>query len=338
MLMALGDGKAPALLGAAKAVGTGGGRNDLSEATADAISSFAHLGLGVDPPDIGTLREAGPSRLGASMKDADQCRDAMDVLAVMALVDGTLDAARIETVRDYAAKLDIDDGWLDDLENSLEANLEPVIADMNDHNLRSITDGRVDLAEVDDVDRWFRPYEDDQDAQLSERYADLETLPDGTFGKEFWSFYDGHDFAMPGTAGAVNETFATPHASAHVLAGYDTTPQGEMLVSAFTSRMHPVFPMSGHVLPVIYSWHLGIECNELAGSFTGALDPAKFWVALDRGRHTSGDTFGSEYSLWEHAEKPLDDVRNAFDVRPLDPAFAATSRGAEAGVDYRPTV
>jgi len=336
MLMALDDRQAPALFGAAKAVGTGGGRSDLSDATAGAISSFAHFGLGVDTPDIGTLREASPSRLGAAMDDSDQCRDAMDVLGVMALVDGTLDAARIETVRDYAAKLDVDDAWLDDLENSLDPDLEPVIADMNDHNLRSITNDRVDLADVGDVERWFRPYADDPDALLAERYADLETLPDGTFGKDVWSFYDRHDFALPGAPGAVNESFGTPHASAHVLAGYDTTPQGEMLVSAFTSRMHPVFPMSGHVLPVIYSWHLGIECNDLAGSYTGALDPAKFWMAWDRGRRASGDTFGQEFTIWDQAEKSLDDVRDAFDVQTLDPAFAASSGGAVTGVDYRP--
>ena len=94
--------------------------------------------------------------------------------------------------------------------------------------------------------------------------------------------------------------------------------------------------MSGHVLPVIYSWHLGIECNDLAGSYTGALDPAKFWMAWDRGRHASGDTFGQEFTIWEQAEKSLDDVRDAFDVEPLDPAFAASSGGAVTGVDYRP--
>ena len=72
----------------------------------------------------------------------------------------------------------------------------------------------------------------------------------------------------------MNEMFGTPHDCTHVIWGYDTTPQGELLVSTFTSRMHPVFPMAGHVLPVIYSWHVGIEFNKLAGSYKGALDPA----------------------------------------------------------------
>ena len=64
-----------------------------------------------------------------------------------------------------------------------------------------------------------------------------------------------------------------------ILSGYDTSPQGELLVSTFTAGMHPHEPMSGHILPVIMSWHMGIELVHLAGSSTGQLDPEKFWCA-----------------------------------------------------------
>ncbi len=100
--------------------------------------------------------------------------------------------------------------------------------------------------------------------------------------------------------------------------------------------MHPVYPMDGHILPVIYSWHLGIEFNKLAGSYRGALDPAKFWVAWDRGLQTTGDTFAADFTLWDHVEEPFEDVREAFGVVPLDIRHAASSEGAVAGVDYHP--
>ena len=38
---------------------------------------------------------------------------------------------------------------------------------------------------------------------------------------------------------------------AHVLSGYDTSLQGELLVSTFTAGMHPDEPITGHILPVI---------------------------------------------------------------------------------------
>jgi hypothetical protein len=328
MLMALRESQAPALFGAAKSVGTGGGRTDLTDASAGAISSLAELGLGVEAPDVGTLRESSPKRLSSAMDDEEQCRTAAEILSVMALVDGDLDAARIGTVMDFADDLGVSGAWLDDLAASVKPDLEPVIADMNDHNLRSITEGHTDLASVGDLDRWFAPYDVTTDETLAARYDDLEKLPPGTLGREVWSFYDTHGTPMPGRPHGVNEAFGTPHASAHLISGYDTTPQGEMLVSTFTSRMHPVFPMSGHVLPVIYSWHLGIECNALAGWDRGALDPAKFWVAWDRGHHASGDTFRDDFSMLDHAEEPIEAVRRSFDVPRLDPAYAASGDAA----------
>ena len=44
---------------------------------------------------------------------------------------------------------------------------------------------------------------------------------------------------------ALNFTFATPHDSSHVLAGYDTSPRGELLVSTFTAAMHRKEAMAG---------------------------------------------------------------------------------------------
>lgn len=337
MLLAVDDAAATVFLGAAKAVGTRGGRGQISDESAAAVQSLAGLGLGVDAPDVATLAESTPGHLAAALTETDQCTTSVEILAVMALVDGALDPARISSVLDYADALDVDDDWLSDLAMSLEPDLSPVIADMDDKNLRSITDGRLDLSRIDDIDRWLMPYEeDDVDPALADRYQDLASLPTGTFGHDFWAFYDRHHFAFPGQPDAVNEVFGMPHASAHVISGYDTTPQGEMLVSTFTSRMHPVYPMSGHVLPVIYSWHLGIEFNELAGSYQGALDPAKLWVAWGRGRHCQGDTFDESFSLWDQAEMPVDRVRDSLDVTPLDPVDAASDQGAVPGVDYRP--
>ena len=93
------------------------------------------------------------------------------------------------------------------------------------------------------------------------------------------------------------EKFATPHDSTHVLTGYDTTPRGEVLVSTFTAAMHRREPMSGHILPVIFSWHLGIQLNAVAKSATGALDPEAFWLAWDRGAAVNTDTFAAGLGL-----------------------------------------
>jgi hypothetical protein len=108
-----------------------------------------------------------------------------------------------------------------------------------------------------------------------------------------------------------------------VLSGYDTTPQGELLVSTFTAGMHPHEPMSGHILPVIMTWHMGVELVHFAGKFSGALDPEKFWVAWDRGSDVTTDVFASGWDFWGAVERPLEELRTAYAVPPLDPRHAA---------------
>jgi hypothetical protein len=48
---------------------------------------------------------------------------------------------------------------------------------------------------------------------------------------------------------ALHEAFTCPHDSTHLLSGYSTRPQGELLVSTFTAGMHPLEPMSGTSFP-----------------------------------------------------------------------------------------
>jgi hypothetical protein len=121
----------------------------------------------------------------------------------------------------------------------------------------------------------------------------------------------------------VNEQFATPHDTCHVMSGYDTSPQGELLVSTFTAGLHPEEPMSGHILPVIMSWHMGIELIRFAGAVKGQLDPEKFWNAWERGSEVAMDVFSPQWDFWAAAREKLDDVRAAYCVSPLDPAYAA---------------
>ncbi len=273
MWLATDDRQARVLLGPAKTVVSAGTTRSMSDGTG-AIDSLALLGLGIDAPHLAALPPSDPGQLAAVLDHTEQAVTAVEVLAVMALVDGTLDSARIGQVLGFAQALGVHDAWLDDLVMSLDADLDPVIADMGDRNLEGITDGQIDLSAVDDVNHRLERYGGDgQDEQLAQRYRALAGLPPGTLGHESWSYYDHHHFEFPGQPEAANEIFGTPHDCAHLISGYDTTPQGELLVSTFTSRMHPVFPMVGHVLPVIYSWRLGIEFNRLAGSYRDALGP-----------------------------------------------------------------
>jgi ubiquinone biosynthesis protein Coq4 len=167
------------------------------------------------------------------------------------------------------------------------------------------------------------PYRQQADLDLASRYQALGELAPGTFGRAFWEIYQKNGYAFPGQEQGVNARFGTPHDSTHVLSGYDTSPQGEILVSTFTAGMHPQQPMEGHILPVLFSWHLGIEINAFAKSAQGQLDVEKFWVAWARGSQMETDLFARDWNFWDVIEEPVEAVRKRYRVPGLDPRHAA---------------
>jgi hypothetical protein len=236
---------------------------------------------------------------------------AVRFLAVMALADGILDKEKIALVLDYAATLDVREGYLMQLSEAAKGNLRWALTDMTRQNIKSLWDQPWPGDE--DVMALFLPYSGDRaDPALVAKHDALGSLAEGTLGREYWEIYQTNGYAFPGDPKGVNAAFARPHDATHVISGYDTTPRGEILVSTFTAGMHPKLPMEGHILPVIFSWHLGIEINKVAGSFRGAFDPDQFWTAWVRGSQMTVDLFSPEWDFWAHIEEPVDLLRQRY--------------------------
>jgi hypothetical protein len=323
MLIAVGDGAARLVLGALRRVATGAGREPLTAVDRRALAAFDRFVLRRDPgTDLDALPDPRPDELAAALGDPGTRSHVVQFLVVMALVDGVVDKAKIPVATEYARALGNDADGVRQLAELGRDNLAWVRADAQRQNLLSITGRELDIP----IDRWILPYRDHPDPVLAARYRALGDLPAGTLGRTFFEFYRANGFAFPGELQGVNERFAVPHDTSHVLSGYSTSPQGELLVSTFTAGMHPHAPMSGHILPVIISWHLGIELVHFAGATSGQLDPAKFWLAWERGSGVATDVFAEEWRLWAVADRPLDEVRAAYRVPPLAPAYAADGR------------
>jgi ubiquinone biosynthesis protein Coq4 len=144
----------------------------------------------------------------------------------------------------------------------------------------------------------------------------LGKLPDNSFGKALWRFNKDNGYTFPGDPKALNAGFATPHDSTHVISGYDTTYRGEILVSTFTAGMHPINPMAGHILPVIFNGHLGVKFNDVATPAQGGLDPAEFWHAWARGQEMTVDLFDPGWDVWQWVEHDLGALRRDWNVTP----------------------
>jgi ubiquinone biosynthesis protein Coq4 len=239
---------------------------------------------------------------------------------VMATIDIDDDDPKIQTVLRFSSVLGLHENYLRELAALAQNKLKWLAADVARENLLSITGKKLDISE----DAFLLPFKEHPDPVVSARYEALGQLPKGTLGRTFFEFYRQNGFAFPGNPDGLNPEFATPHDSTHVLSGYDTSPQGELLVSTFTAGMHPEEPMSGHILPVIMTWHMGVELVKFTGKFTGGLDPEKFWVAWTRGGEVTTDTFARDWDFWHEVERPLEQVRADYHVPPLDPGHAAS--------------
>lgn len=309
--------QARAILGAMRDVATGFGRFLLSAAATRSLRSADRYVLGgtgdVDPFRLATVR---PDALAAALADAAQAEMAVRFLSVAALVDGELSRPRIDAVLEYADRLGVRQDYVTELSKSVDGELQWALTDMSRQNVLSLWnepwDDRTDINEV------FMPYRGSHgDLSLAARYHALSEWPTGTLGQAFSEIYRTNGYAYPGEEQAVNVRFATPHDATHVLSGYDTSPRGEILVSTFTAGMHPVRPMEGHILPVLYSWHLNIKINDLAGAAKGQLDPEAFWEAWARGARTAVDVFSPSWDFWSVAHEPVTEIRRRYRVPDL---------------------
>jgi hypothetical protein len=265
--------------------------------------------------DLAGLSAPQPDELAALAAKHDLATEATRFATVMAFVDGALDQAKLDAVLRLAASLRVETDFVHDIADVAQGRLRDATAHMIRANLESIT-GKPWTSDGDAVE-WFLPYKGAKaDPALAARFRALVDLPEETFGHIFATFYLSQRYAFPGEEQALNFKFATPHDASHILAGYDTTPRGELLTSTFTAAMHRNEAMSGHVLPVLFSWHLGIALIEVAGAAKGALDPQEFWHAWARGEQMKVDLFGPGFDFWAATREPIETVRARVGVTP----------------------
>jgi hypothetical protein len=183
-------------------------------------------------------------------------------------------------------------------------------------NMESITNAPWPNGDMSggDVNAWLRPYENAADPALAACFAALGALPAETIGHRLWTHFRHNGYGFPGEPDGLNAAFGLPHDTLHVLTGYNTRPDGEILVSTFTAAAHPVNPMEGHILPVLISWHVGARINNVAGDATGALDPEEFWHAWAAGAAARVDTFAPGWDFWAIAGEDLRALRRHWAI------------------------
>ena len=218
----------------------------------------------------------------ARVADAEDAARAIRMLSVMSLADGEIDAEKTALVRAYADALGRRGRLPRHPHRGGRRRDRPGRRLHRPQERRELPPPRFEPA-VDQRVAPFFPYKEAADPELEARYKTLGELPADTFGHAFFDHFHKNGFFFPGNPNGLAEGFTTPHDSSHVLSGYSTSEGGEICVSTFIGAMHPDHPMAAEVLPVIFSWHLGVKLNDIANSTTGVFEPRHFWTAWERG-------------------------------------------------------
>lgn len=310
-----------ATLGAMRAVALEHGEDGVTAMDRETIVSAGAIVLGLDGFDPDAVDPVDPESLAAAIDGEAEAEQAVRMLAVMSLADGVADPEKTALVRAYAEALGVRDGYLELLTEIAEGEVAQATACMVRKNAESF---RVDTSRLAiSATAPFFPYKDAPDPELEARYAALGELPAESFGHAFFDHFDRNGFLFPGNPNGLAEAFTTPHDSSHVLSGYSTSEMGELCVSTFIGAMHPDHPMAAEVLPVIYSWHLGVKLNDIANSSHGAFEPRHFWTAWERGAATTVDVVAPEWDFWAATPVPLEDLRASYGVPPIEPELLA---------------
>jgi hypothetical protein len=305
LITGAGPAAAAAMLGAMQALSKQGRGSTPRDADALAAAARYCFGLALPQP----LADAGPAELAQALAGTPLGLDAVKLLTVMATIDPPADDGKFAAIATYAAALGIHARFLDELAAAAQHQLAAALADMTRANMDSLL--HYTWAGPD-VLAWLTPYRTAPDLTLAARFEALDGLAAQSFGHLYWRHFKQNGFAFPGDPGALNVAFAGPHDTVHVLTGYDTTGGGEILVSTFTAGMHRDNPVSGHILPAIFSWHLGLEINSIAKSGAGGLDPKEVWRAWAAGAAAPIDSFAAGWDFWAMCEMDIAVVRAQF--------------------------
>jgi hypothetical protein len=152
--------------------------------------------------------------------------------------------------------------------------------------------------------------------ETSARYKALANLPADTLGNAVYRYYATRGFPVPGDRQAIPEGWAR-HEVYHVIANYNTTLHGELLLAGFIGGNTDEMCLD-LMLPALVQLHAG-KTFVPGPSAEDLLKPDDFFRAVARGAAMKVDLLKG-WRLWEFATMRLSEFRERVGI----PAFTPT--------------
>ncbi|MDR3534892.1 MAG: hypothetical protein P4L71_00205 [Acetobacteraceae bacterium] len=145
-------------------------------------------------------------------------------------------------------------------------------------------------------------------------YHALERYPANTLGNAFYRFHRNRGFALPGEPGCLPEELSALHDITHILSGYNTDSNGEILAQAFSGGALPTRYSLMIAVTGLLSYHNGLvfDAGGRLALQKGHMRPYAFAEAFARGMGTlsfiSGWDFKADWAT------PVDAIRQRFGI------------------------
>ncbi|MGV6826595.1 MAG: hypothetical protein ACWA5Q_06440 [bacterium] len=151
--------------------------------------------------------------------------------------------------------------------------------------------------------------------RLTARYRNYGNYPPGSLGRAYYEFMTSNQLSFPGEQTALSE-YLVNHDLAHVLGGFGTTPEEEILVVAFQSGAQKYNPFYS-ILSAISLFHLGLETSgyQVAAIQTMNWKPDSFFRELYRGTQCKVD-FANAWDFQPYMKLPLEEARRKLGIPP----------------------
>jgi hypothetical protein len=312
------------IVAAASAVASAGGTLQPEPIEIEALDAYQRHMLGQANP-MPCVPGPLPAALESVIADAALRRQTVRQLAILSIVDGALRREKVAVVEEAARRLGVSEFGLTVLSRLARREgrghafgfMRRIVAHYWSF------DGQATLRDwlgmvwtaapwLPGLGRYLG-----RDALLL-RYRALGELPAGSFGRAVHGYYATHGFPMPGEPKSLPEGWAR-HEIYHVLSGYATNLQGELLLAGFIAGNTDELCLD-IVLPALIQLHAGVKF--VPGPVSkDKLRPDAFFRAMARGAAMQVDLLDG-WRIWDVADMPLDDVRHRYGI----PALTAAER------------
>src|SRR6266496_2243190 len=182
--------------------------------------------------DVDSLPSVAPGEVAEAITEPHQRKRIVQLATIAAMVEGDVTAAEAAAVKRLAAALKVDEASLKVLDELAAEHVLLTRFDMMRRIMGRVGSRAYQEEGLAGIRKMIAPFTGAEDAGVAWRYKQLGLLPEGTLGREFWEHCTKNRFAVPGEKGGIPERLVF-HDFGHVLAGYDTTPEGEIQQGAF---------------------------------------------------------------------------------------------------------